>query len=168
MEPSDDDSDGDDDSGVGAGEEGRGTGAGGRGDGGDGGDGGGGAGSSDAGAATVEPRVTEEQGYGRTSHRTQGAPARSPRGRGLGHSGASESAVLPVLPCPCGPFLLQKYPLVDGPCRRAPRMCTGWYRCSSSLRVMGALVVHLSEPMSYQYSATGCKFAEQRGCTSLS
>ena len=100
MEPSDDDSDGDDDSGVGAGEEGRGTGAGGRGDGGDGGDGGGGAGSSDAGAATVEPRVTEEQGYGRTSHRTQGAPARSPRGRGLGHKGASESAVLPVLPCP--------------------------------------------------------------------
>ena len=72
MEPSDDDSDGDDDSGVGAGEEGRGTGAGGRGDGGDGGDGGGGAGSSDAGAATVEPRVTEEQGYARASHRTQG------------------------------------------------------------------------------------------------
>ena len=71
MQPSDDDSDSDDDSGVGAGEEGGGGGGGG-GDGGDGGDGGGGAGPSDAGAAAVEPRVTEEQGYARASHRAQG------------------------------------------------------------------------------------------------
>ena len=71
MEPSDDDSESDDDSGVGAGQEGS-SGGGGGGGSGDGGDGGGGAGPSEACAAAVEPRVTEEQGYARASHRAQG------------------------------------------------------------------------------------------------
>ena len=66
MEPSDDDSDSDDGGGVGAREEGSGSGADGDG-GGDGGDrlsnGDGGGCPSEAAAAAVEPRVTEEQGY---------------------------------------------------------------------------------------------------------